>query len=187
MRTQSSPAGECPADVMKIPTAARRARTVASAKPLIACLAQAGAIGALVAGCAATPPASTAPSGGTAAQAHARLLDFANSCNEAAYLAAWAPLFTLATSTTPQPVTTREGLQRHLAAGCGKGPRPSVSLAQQSTRVSGAITVFAGQYRYRLPAAPGAAAVEVLQNFTVVLERMGDRWLVLAQHVSVAP
>jgi hypothetical protein len=53
--------------------------------------------------------------------------------------------------------------------------------------VSGAVTVLVGQYRYRLPAAPGAASAEVLQNFTVVLERMNDRWMVLAQHVSVAP
>ena len=66
-----------------------------------------------------------------------------------------------------------------------------MALVQQTTRVSGAITVLAGQYRLRLPAAgqAGAAAgsVEVLQNFTVVLERMGERWLVLAQHISVAP
>jgi len=147
------------------------------------------ALAMLLAGCAAPPasPGATVPAGGTAAQAHARLLDAINSCNEAAFVGAWAPLFTLATSTTPQPVTTREGLQRQLAAGCGKGSRASVSVVQQSTRVSGAITVLAGQYRYRLPAAPGAASAEVLQNFTVVLERMNDRWMVLAQHVSVAP
>lgn len=149
----------------------------------------AAALGLLLAGCAAPPAGTgaTVPPGGTAAQAHARLLDAVNNCNEAAFIGAWAPLFTLATSTTPQPVTTREGLQRQLAAGCAKGARASVSVVQQSTRVSGAVSVLVGQYRYRLPAAPGAASAEVLQNFTVVLERMNDRWMVLAQHVSVAP
>lgn len=147
------------------------------------------ALALLLGGCAGptATPGGTAPTGGTAAQAHARLLDAFNGCNEAAFTAAWAPLFTLVTSTTPQPVTTREGLQRYLAAGCGKGPRPNASVAQQSTRVSGAITVLAGQYRYRVAAAAGAAPAEVMQNFTVVLERMGERWLVLAQHISVAP
>lgn len=187
MRSQPSPADGCPAVGTNLHPPGLRARAGEQATRPTTGVASACLAAALLAGCAAAPPAATAPTGGTAAQAHARLLDHANNCNEAAYLAAWAPLFTLATSTTPQPVTTREGLQRHLATGCGKGPRPGVSLVQQSTRVSGAITVFAGQYRYRLPAAPGATAAEVLQNFTVVLERMGDRWLVLAQHVSVAP
>lgn len=154
-----------------------------------------GACLAVLAGCETAPPAASAPGGGgTAAQAHARLIDAFNNCNEAGFVAAYAPLFSLVTSNTKQAVTTREGLQRYLAAGCGSRPNPTAALVQQTTRVSGAITVLSGQYRFRVPASGtpqgGAAAaplVEVLQNFTVVLERMGDRWLVLAQHVSVAP
>lgn len=159
-------------------------------------LASAVALAALLAGCQ-TPPQSTpaAPGGGSAAQAHARLIDAFNSCNEAAFVGAFAPLFTLVTSNTKQALTTRESLQRHLAAGCGSRPNPTATLVQQTTRVSGAITVLAGQYRYRVPAggpaagggASAAPLVEVLQNYTLVLERMGERWLVLAHHVSVAP
>ncbi|MCW5633280.1 MAG: DUF4440 domain-containing protein [Rubrivivax sp.] len=146
-------------------------------------------------GCATGPkPAdagSAAATGGTAAQAHQRVIEAYNGCNEGLFVAAYAPLFTFATSNTRQPVTTRDGLQRYLAVGCGSRPNPTVSLVQQSTRVSGAITVFAGQYRFKVPA-PGAAGaagttIDVLQNFTMVLERMGERWLVLAHHVSVAP
>jgi len=154
-------------------------------------------LAAVLAGCETTPPsASASPSGGTAAQAHARLIDAFNSCNEAAFVGAYAPLFTFATSNTKQALTSRDGLQRYLAAGCGSRPNPTAALVQQTTRVSGAITVLAGQYRFKVPAggtaAGGGAAspaqlVEVLQNFTVVLERMGERWLVLAHHVSVAP
>lgn len=153
----------------------------------------------VLAGCETAPgPAhAPAPAGGTtAAQAHARLIEAFNTCNEAGFVGAYAPLFSFVTSNTKQAVTTREGLQRYLAAGCGSRPNPTAALVQQTTRVSGAITVLAGQYRFRIPAggAPAAGAatapaqmVEVLQNFTVVLERMGERWLVLAQHVSVAP
>ena len=160
-------------------------------------LASAVALAALVAGCETTPQSpSTSPGGGTAAQAHARLIDAFNSCNEAAFVGAYAPLFTFSTSNTKQALTTREGLQRYLGAGCGSRPNPTAALVQQTTRVSGAITVLAGQYRFKVPAggpaAGGGAAstaqlVEVLQNFTLVLERMGERWLVLAHHVSVAP
>lgn len=169
--------------------ASRRLAIVAAT---LACL-------AALAGCETTPSAAPAPAGGgggTAAQAHARLIDAFNTCNEAGFVAAYAPLFSLVTSNTKQAVTTREGLQRYLAAGCGSRPNPTAALVHQTTRVSGAITVLSGQYRFRIPAGGtpqgGAAAapvplVEVLQNFTVVLERMGDRWLVLAQHVSVAP
>lgn len=163
-----------------------------------ACLALAASLGAIVlAGCETAPGAApagsiTAPAGGTAAQAHTRLIDAFNGCNEAAFVGAYAPLFTFTTSNTRQALTTREGLQRYLASGCGTRPNPTVTVAQQSTRVSGAITVFAGQYRFRVPVAaasgaPAAAPVEVVQNFTAVFERMGERWLVLAHHVSVAP
>lgn len=147
------------------------------------------ALAAVLAGCAGAPsaPPANVPTGGTAAQAHARLLDAFNHCNEAAYTAAFAPLFTLVTSTTPQPVTSRDGLQRHLAAGCGRGARANASVVHQTARVSGNITVLVGQYRWRVAAAPGAAPVEVPQNFTVVFERMAERWMVLAHHVSVAP
>lgn len=150
------------------------------------------ALATLLAACESAPPAAAgaAPSaGGSAAQAHARLIDAYNACNEAAFVNAFAPLFTFTSSTTRQPLTTREGLQRYLAAACAGRPHATMVLAQQSTRVSGAITVFAGQYRFRLPSAAGAAAatVEVVQNFTAVFERMGERWLVLAQHISVAP
>ncbi len=149
-------------------------------------------------GCETAPGPAHAPAppgGATATLAHARLIEAFNTCNEAGFVGAYAPLFTFATSNTKQAITTREGLQRYLAAGCGSRPNPTAALVQQTTRVSGAITVLSGQYRFRIPAgapAPGAAAppvqmVEVLQNFTVVLERMGERWLVLAQHVSVAP
>jgi len=153
-----------------------------------------------------TPPSAPAGGpapGGSAAQAHARLVDAFNTCNEAAFVGAFAPLFTFVTSNTRQPVTTREGLQRYLGAGCASRPNPTATLLQQSTRVSGAITVLVGQYRFKVPMAPAAggapaspggaapsAAVptaEVPQNFTLVLERMGERWLVLAHHVSVAP
>ena len=164
------------------------------------------ALASVLTGCESTPPAaigvnSAAVSGGSAAQAHQRLIEAFNSCNEAAFVGAYAPLFTLATSNTKQPLTTREGLQRYLGSGCGARPNPTATLVQQSTRVSGAITVLAGQYRFKLPAGggavPSAAAtpqaaapapmVEVVQNFTLVLERMGERWMVLAHHVSVAP
>jgi len=172
---------------------AARAATMAAVLSLAAC---------------GTPPAAPAggpPAGGSAGQAHARLVDAFNTCNEAAFVAAFAPLFTFVTSNTRQPVTTREGLQRYLGAGCASRPNPTATLLQQSTRVSGAITVFVGQYRFKVPMAPpGAAAgavpaspgggasaavptAEVTQNFTLVLERMGERWLVLAHHVSVAP
>jgi hypothetical protein len=170
-----------------------RGRAAALALTAAACLLlgcetappRAGA-GAAAAGSPAGPPA-----GGSAAQAHNRLIEAYNNCNEAAFVDAYAPLFTLATSNTKQPVTTREGLQRYLAAGCGARPNPTAALVQQTTRVSGAITVLAGQYRFRVPVAGagGASAppAELLQNFTLVLERMGERWLVLAHHVSVAP
>ena len=134
---------------------------------------------------------------GTAVQAHGRLIEAFNSCNEAGFVGAYAPLFTFATSNTKQPLTTREGLQRYLGVGCAGRPNPTAALVQQTVRVSGAITVLVGQYRFRVPlagaaASPGApqaaaAQAELLQNFTLVLERMGERWLVLAYHVSVAP
>ena len=142
-----------------------------------------------LAGCQTAPADGaampTAGAGGTAAQAHNRLIEAFNSCNEAAFVGAYAPLFTFATSNTKQVVSTREGLQRYLAAGCATRPNPTAAVVQQSTRVSGSITVFAGQYRFKIPA--GAQVAEVLQNFTLVMERMGDRWQVLAHHVSVAP
>ncbi|MBL8344604.1 MAG: nuclear transport factor 2 family protein [Rubrivivax sp.] len=160
-------------------------------------LASAVVLATVLGGCETAPPSpSASPGGGTPAQAHARLIDAFNSCNEAVFVGAYAPLFTFATSNTKQALTTREGLQRYLAAGCGSRPNPTAALVQQTTRVSGAITVLAGQYRFKVPAggsaAVGSAAstvpmVEVLQNFTLVLERMGERWLVLAHHVSVAP
>lgn len=175
-------------------------RTSQARAARLACMAFTLGLGAaLLAGCETAPttapgPAGTsgAPAGGTAAQAHTRLIEAFNTCNEAAFVGAYAPLFTFTTSNTKQPLTTREALQRHLASGCGTRPNPNMALVQQSTRVSGAITVFVGQYRFRLPvAAPAGAAaaapVEVVQNFTLVLERMGERWLALAHHVSVAP
>lgn len=134
---------------------------------------------------AGTPHATDNGSSISAAQAHNRLIEAYNSCNEAAFVGAYAPLFTFASSNTKQPLSTREGLQRYLAAGCASRPNPTAALVQQSTRVSGAITVFSGQYRFKVPA--GAQTAEVLQNFTLVLERMGERWLVLAHHISVAP
>lgn len=155
--------------------------------------ASATALACLLASCETAPPGPAAASGGggTAAQAHARLIDAYNGCNEAAFVGAYAPLFTLASSNTRQALTTREGLQRYLAAGCASRPNPTMALVQQTTRVSGAITVLAGQYRFKVPAGGSAGTppqmVEVLQNFTVVLERMGERWLVLAHHISVAP
>jgi len=148
-----------------------------------------------LAGCETTAPGGTTPGAAaagapstSAAQAHNRLIEAFNNCNEAAFVGAYAPLFTFATSNTKLPLTTREGLQRYLGAGCASRPNPTAALVQQSTRVSGAITVFAGQYRFKIPAGtqPGQVA-EVLQNFTLVMERMGERWLVLAHHVSVAP
>jgi hypothetical protein len=167
--------------------------------PLRPVLASAAALVLVLGGCQ-TPPSpgqASAPSGSsTAAQAHARLIEAYNTCNEASFVGAFAPLFSFVTSNTKQAVTSREGLQRYLAAGCGSRPNPTAALVQQTTRVSGAITVLAGQYRFRIPAggtptagaaAPPVQMVEVVQNFTVVLERMGERWLVLAQHVSVAP
>ena len=152
-------------------------------------------------GCETTSPAGAGTSAtagtGTAVQAHSRLIDAFNSCNEAGFVGAYAPLFTFATSNTKQPLTTREGLQRYLGVGCAGRPNPTAALVQQTVRVSGAITVLVGQYRFRVPlagaaASPGApqaaaAQAELLQNFTLVLERMGERWLVLAHHVSVAP
>jgi hypothetical protein len=160
----------------------------------IASLACGFALALSLAGCETAPSAASAPgagtaatsrAGGTAAQAHDRLIEAFNNCNESAFLGAYAPLFSFATSNTKQVVTTREGLQRYLAAGCGSRPNPTAALVQQTTRVSGAVTVFSGQYRFKVPA--GAQVAEVMQNFTLVMERMGERWLVLAQHVSVAP
>lgn len=154
-------------------------------------LASAVVLATVLGGCETAPPSpSASPGGGTPAQAHARLIDAFNSCNETVFVGAYAPLFTFATSNTKQALTTREGLQRYLAAGCGSRPNPTAALVQQTTRVSGAITVLAGQYRFKVPAGGAASTVqmvEVLQNFTLVLERMGERWLVLAHHVSVAP
>ncbi len=155
-------------------------------------LALAAAVVVCLTGCETAPPGpTTGGGGGTAAQAHARLVDAYNGCNEAAFVGAYAPLFTFASSNTRQALTTREGLQRYLAAGCGSRPNPTMALVQQTTRVSGAITVLAGQYRFKVPAGGGAATstpmAEVTQNFTLVLERMGERWLVLAHHISVAP
>jgi hypothetical protein len=158
----------------------------------IPALASSLVLAAALAGCETAVHGPSAPgSGGTAALAHARLVDAYNGCNEAAFVGAYAPLFTFASSNTRQALTTREGLQRYLAAGCGSRPNPTMALVQQTTRVSGAITVLAGQYRFKVPAGGGAAnpapMAEVLQNFTIVLERMGERWLVLAHHISVAP
>jgi hypothetical protein len=155
----------------------------------------------LLAGCETAPPAGSASTtgaagaasagSGTATQAHSRLIEAFNGCNEAAFLGAYAPLFTFATSNTKQVLTTRDALQRYLAIGCASRPNPTAALVQQTTRVSGAITVFSGQYRFKVPVnnagGPSGQTVEVLQNFTAVFERMGDRWLVLAHHVSVAP
>lgn len=158
---------------------------------------------ALLSGCESTPGAggaASAPNGSGAALAHARLLEAYNSCSEAGFVGSYAPQFTFATSNTRQPVTTREGLARYLAAGCSIRPNPTVAVLQQSTRLSGAIAVLAGQYRFKVatapvpgPAAeggsraPAAQTVNVVQNFTIVLERNGERWLVLAHHFSVAP
>lgn len=186
-------------------TSARPATGRAAAAPnTVLALVLASALA--LAGCETAPtgtaaaPATTAVAGGSAATAHARLIEAYNTCNEAAFIGAYAPLFSFSTSNTRQALTTREGLQRYLAAGCASRPNPTAALVQQSTRVSGAITVFAGQYRFKVPlgaqaapvgqAAPAAQApqtADVLQNFTLVMERMGERWLVLAHHVSVAP
>lgn len=193
-RTTST--GARPRRAQPRPRLARRGGQPPSGWPLRAAVLS---LAFVLAGCETAPgPAhAPAPAGATtAAQAHARLIEAFNTCNEAAFIGAYAPLFSFVTSNTKQAVTTREGLQRYLATGCASRPNPTAALVQQTTRVSGAITVLAGQYRFRIPAggapAAGAAAapaqmVEVLQNFTVVLERMGERWLVLAQHVSVAP
>ena len=173
-------------------TTASPARAAQRVPPVALALAAACALLVTLTGCQTAPggvatqaTAHVNDGTGTAAQAHSRLIEAYNSCNEAAFVGAYAPLFTLTTSNTKQPLSTREGLQRYLAAGCAGRPSPTATLVQQSTRVSGAITVFAGQYRFKVPA--GAQVAEVLQNFTLVMERMGERWLVLAHHVSVAP
>jgi hypothetical protein len=156
-----------------------------------------------LAGCQSSPGLveSAPPGGGTPAQAHNRLIEAFNTCNEAAFVGAYAPQFSFATSNTRQPLTTREGLQRYLAVGCTARPNPTAALAQQITHASGPVTVLAGQYRFKVPtpSSPAAPAgggvptppsttlVEVTQNFTIVFERVGERWRVLAHHVSVAP
>ncbi len=183
----------------RIPQVSRRPRGVLQTVRALVC---AMGLAALFSGCDTAPMTGVAPgtgaagpmtagAGGSAAQAHGRLIEAFNGCQEPAFLAAYAPLFTFTTSNTRQVLTTREALQRYLAAGCANRPNPTATLVQQSTRVSGAITVFSGQYRFKVPVnSPGAApgqTVEVLQNFTAVFERMGDRWLMLAHHVSVAP
>lgn len=188
---------------MTFPDRSRRPRSFATRRLALTC---GVAFAALLAGCESAPPAATGtapPAGGSAAQAHARLIDAYNTCNEAAFVNAFAPLFTFTTSTTKQALATRAELQRYLAAACATRPHATMALAlaQQSTRVSGAVTVFSGQYRFRLPttaaaagsggsagaAAATPATVEVVQNYTTVFERIGERWLVLAQHISVAP
>jgi hypothetical protein len=163
-----------------------------SSRSIVLAVASVLAMAAVLSGCQSAPGTPAAPANGaaaaagTAAQAHSRLLEAFNNCNETAFVGAFAPIFSLASSNTKQAVTSREGLQRYLAAGCVSRPNPTATLVQQTTKVSGAITVFSGQYRYRVPAA-GGQGVELMQNFTTVFERLGDRWLVLAQHLSVAP
>jgi hypothetical protein len=186
----------CPVPSLPARTTSPVTRLAAAALAL-ACLTHLAGCESLGAGSGASGGAASAAAGAaTAAQAHQRLIEAYNGCNEAAFVGAYAPLFSFVTSNTRQAVTTRDGLQRYLGAGCANRPNPSVTLLQQTTRVSGAITVLVGQYRFRVPvgggsgAATGAAAAplaEVVQNFTVVFERMGERWLVLAHHVSVAP
>ncbi|MFO1269890.1 MAG: hypothetical protein U1F67_25855, partial [Rubrivivax sp.] len=90
------------------------------------------AFAALLAGCESAPPAASggaAPPGGSAAQAHARLIDAYNTCNEAAFVNAFAPLFTFTSSTTKQALATRAELQRYLAAACATRPHATMALA----------------------------------------------------------
>jgi hypothetical protein len=169
-----------------------------------------GALAATLSGCESTPvapaPATAAQPGGTAAQAHARIVEAYNQCNAAAFVGGYASLFSFSSSNTKVPLNTRDELQRYLVAGCATRPNPTMALVHQTSRVSGAVTILAGQYRFKVPvpaptqatqgtpATAGAAAgaapvqlVDVLQNFTLVLERGNDRWLALAHHISVAP
>jgi hypothetical protein len=155
------------------------------------------AAGLALAGCASAPApapapaapspatAATTPSGETPAQAHARLIDAFSNCSEATFVAAYAPYFAFTTSNTKASVHTADGLRTYLGAGCRNRPNPTASLIQQAVRVQGANALLVGQYRFKVPA--GAQMVEVVQNFTLLMERAGERWLVSAHHVSVAP
>ena len=154
-----------------------------------------------LAACETAPVGTAPPTGGTAQQAHTRVVEAYNQCNTAAFVGSYAPSFSFTSSTTKHPITSRDELQRYLAAGCTVRPNPTMAVVQQSARSSGNVTVLAGQLRVKVPVTmPAATAagggvppppttqlVEVLQNFTLALERSGERWLVLAHHLSVAP
>jgi hypothetical protein len=146
------------------------------------------AVGTGLAACAGAPGVTTSASAGageTPAQAHARLVEAYSSCNEAAFLAVYAPYFAFTTSNTKAAVHTADGLRAYLGAGCRSRPNPTATLVQQSVRVQGPVATLVGQYRFKVPA--GSQLVEVLQNFTLLMERAGERWLISAHHVSVAP
>jgi hypothetical protein len=161
-------------------------------KRSLATLALTGLAAALLAACAGaprpstpSPAASAAASAETPASAHARLIEAFSSCNEAAFVGAYAPYFAFTTSNTKTAVHTADGLRNYLGAGCRSRPNPTATLVQQSVRVQGSNAILVGQYRFKVPA--GSQAVEVLQNFTMLMERAGERWLIAAHHVSVAP
>ena len=118
-------------------------------------------------------------------EAHAALAAAYSTCNEAAFVGAYGETFTFLTSNTPEPVNDARGLRRYLGAGCQARPNPTASVLNQRIRLSGDQALIVGQYLFRVP--QGGQTFDVPQNFTLVMQRSGPRWLVVAHHVSVSP
>lgn len=138
---------------------------------------------ALLAGCQALPGDQLAQA--AVAGAHAALAEAYSTCNEAAFLGAYADQFTFTTSNTPGAIVHRRGLQAYLAYGCGLTPNPTATVKQQSIRFTTGQAVVTGQYLFRVPSA--GKVVDVVQNFTAVFGQEGGGWKLVVHHVSVAP
>jgi ketosteroid isomerase-like protein len=117
--------------------------------------------------------------------AHAKLIAAYNSCDAAAFVAAYAAAFTFSTSYTAAPYTTIPALQRYHAAGCRQTPSPQVTLKSESIRVAGSARVLTGQYVFRLSSSNGPR--DVTQNYTAVMVQEAGLWRMAAHHVSLAP
>jgi hypothetical protein len=129
--------------------------------------------------------ASRALAHGEVQAAHRTIAEAFSTCDEAAFLNAYADAFTFTTSHTRQAVTSRDGLRAYLAQGCGISPHPTASVRQQSIGLVGAEAIATGQYLFRVPA--GGKVVDLVQNFTVVFVNVRGAWKVVAHHVSVSP
>ncbi len=139
---------------------------------------------AILAGCAAVPPANEPRAGAEAA--HARLMAAYNACDAESFVAAYAPGFSFTTSNTLQAVTATDGLRAYLALGCRPGaPSPSAELTTQTIAATGREAVLVGQYLFKVPTQGQVA--QVAQNFTLLMRPVDGAWRVVTHHVSLVP